>query len=179
MSMLFRVSAAWARIELGCAALLAVCVTILILINVITRTAGNALYWIDELAIYAMVWMTFLGASSALHHRNAISITILTDAVPEQARRAIVKLVDIIVFAFALAMVWFCWRWFLPLDIASAGFDRMAFQGSTFNFIYSEPTLTLGLPKYLFWLAMWLFALGALLHSTMHVFAAPTQRDVS
>lgn len=171
--MLFRVSAAWARIELGCAAFLAICVTVLILLNVVTRTAGNALFWVDELAIYAMVWMTFLGASAALHHRSSVSITILTDAVPDRLRRIIVKLVDVIVFAFAIAMLWFCWRWFLPLDFASAGFDRIAFQGSTFNFIYSEPTLTLGLPKYLFWLVMWLFALGAVLHSTMHVFAAP------
>lgn len=177
--MLFQVSAAWARIELGCAALLAVCVTVLILINVVTRTAGNALFWIDGLAIYAMVWMTFLGASAALHHRNSVSITITTDAVPEPVMLAIVKLVDIIVFAFALAMVWFCWRWFLPLDVANAGFDRIAFQGSTFNFIYSEPTLTLGLPKYLFWLVMWLFALGAVLHSTTYVFPAPKHCDAS
>ncbi|MGB0412562.1 MAG: TRAP transporter small permease [Pikeienuella sp.] len=177
--MLFRVSAAWARIELACAALLAVVVTALILLNVITRTAGNALFWVDELAIYAMVWMTFLGASAALHHRSAVAITILTDALPGRAGRLLIKLVDIIVFAFALAMVWFCWRWFLPLDIANSGFDRMAFQGDTFNFIYSEPTLTLGVPKYLFWLVMWLFALGALLHSATHVFATPKHGDIS
>lgn len=171
--MLFRLSAAWARIELTCAALLAVCVTGLILLNVVTRTAGNALFWVDELAIYAMVWMTFLGASAALHHRNSVSITLLTDAVPDPVRHIIDKVVDIIVFAFALAMLWFCWRWFLPLGIARAGFDKTAFQGSTFNFIYAEPTLTLGLPKYLFWLVMWLFALGATLHATMHLLSKP------
>jgi len=177
--MLFRMSAAWARIELGCAALLAVCVTILILLNVVTRATGNALFWVDELAIYAMVWMTFLGASAALHHRSSVSITILTDAVPGRVKQVIAKLVDIIIFAFSLAILWFCWRWFLPLDIASAGFDRIAFQGDTFNFIYSEPTLTLGLPKYLFWLAMWIFGFGALLHSSMHVFAASKAGDPS
>ena len=80
-----------------------------------------------------------------------------------------------VVFAFSLAMLWFCWRWFLPLDIASSGFDVAAFQGQTFNFIYAEPTLTLGLPKYLFWLVMWLFALGATLHSTMHLLSTPEQ----
>ncbi|MEP2029596.1 MAG: TRAP transporter small permease subunit [Paracoccaceae bacterium] len=171
--MLYRVSAAWARVELACAALLAVCVTVLILLNVTTRTAGNALFWVDELAIYAMVWMTFLGASAALHHRNSVAITLVSDAVPGHIKLLITKFVDVIVFAFALAMLWFCWRWFLPLDIAQSGFDQAAFQGSTFNFIYAEPTLTLGLPKYLFWLVMWLFALGATLHSTMHLLTAP------
>jgi len=177
--MLFRLSATWARIELGCAAVLAVCVTLLILLNVVTRTAGNALFWVDELAIYAMVWMTFLGASAALHHRNSVAITLVTDAVPAPVRQAIVKLVDIIVFAFALTMLWFAWRWFMPLEFARAGFDAQAFQGRTFNFIYAEPTLTLGVQKYLFWLVMWLFALGATLHSAMHLFSGPKSGDPS
>lgn len=176
---MFRLSAMWARIELGCAAFLAVCVTLLILLNVVTRTAGNALFWVDELAIYAMVWMTFLGASAALHHRNAVAITLLSDAAPAKVRHLITKFVDLIVFVFALAMLWFCWRWFLPLDLARSGFDPAVFQGNTFNFIYAEPTSTLGLPKYLFWLVMWLFALGATLHSATHLFTGPQTGDTS
>ncbi|CAD0184995.1 hypothetical protein RUESEDTHA_01879 [Ruegeria sp. THAF57] len=168
--MLYRLSAFWARVELWSAALLALIVTVLILLNVVTRSTGNALFWVDELAIYSMVWMTFLGASAALHHRDAVSITIVTDAVSTRIKHLIDKCVDVIVFAFALAMLWFCWRWFLPLNIVQAGFDTTAFQGQTFNFIYAEPTLTLGLPKFLFWLVMWLFALGATLHSAMHLF---------
>lgn len=167
--MLYRVSAAVARLELMGAACLAVCVTLLILLNVVTRNIGQALFWVDELAIYAMVWMTFLGASAALHHRNSVAITLLSDTLPPLARRVIRKTVDVIVFVFALAMLWFCWRWFMPLDLMRAGFDVMAFQGSTFNFIYAEPTLTLGLPKYPFWLVIWIFALGATLHSLMHL----------
>ena len=175
--MLYRVSAAWARIELQAAALLAVCVTLLILLNVVTRNIGQALFWVDELAIYAMVWTTFLGASAALHHRSSVSITILTDAVTPTARHVIGKAVDAIVFVFALAMVWFCWRWFLPLDLAKSGFEILKFQGSTFNFIYAEPTLTLGWPKYLFWLVMWLFALGATLHSAAHLLSGLNAED--
>lgn len=167
--MLFRISAVWARIELWAAAALALLVTLLILLNVVTRTMGNALFWVDELAIYAMAWMTFLGASAALHYRSSVSITLLPDALPDQYKAIIRKTVDVIVFAFAIGMLWFCWRWFLPLDLVQAGFDVAAFQGQTFNFIYAEPTTTLGVPKYLFWLVMWLFALGATLHSAMHL----------
>ncbi|NRB02130.1 MAG: TRAP transporter small permease subunit [Rhodobacteraceae bacterium] len=177
--MLFRVSAAVARVELWGAAFLAICVTFLILLNVLTRNLGQALFWVDELAIYTMVWMTFLGASAALHHRNAVSITLLTDAVSPRGRAILHKIVDVIVFAFSLAMLWFCWRWFLPADILSAGFDVTKFQGATFNFIYAEPTLTLGVPKFWFWLVMWLFALGAILHSTMHLLSRPEQKEPS
>ncbi len=177
--MLFRISAAWARIELGCAAGLALAVTLLILLNVVTRSMGNALFWVDELAIYAMAWMTFLGASAAFHYRTSISITMLPDAVPPRYGAIIRKIVDLIVFAFALAMLWFCWRWFMPLELARAGFHIATFQGQSFNFIYAEPTLTLGVPKYLFWLVMWLFALGATLHSAMHLISGPDENALT
>jgi len=167
--MLFRISAAWAKVELWAAAALALSVTLLILLNVVTRTMGNALFWVDELAIYAMAWMTFLGASAALHYRTSIAVTMLPDMVPPGYAAILGRVVDVIVFLFAIAMLWFCWRWFMPLDLIRAGFDVTAFQGQTFNFIYAEPTSTLGVPKYMFWLVMWLFALGATLHSTMHL----------
>lgn len=177
--MLYRISAAWARIELTAAAALAVCVTLLVLLNVATRNTGTALFWVDELAIYAMAWMTFLGASAALHHRNSVAVTLLPDAVSPRAKTIVLKTVDVVVFAFALAMLWFCWRWFMPLEFARAGFDTKVFQGSTFNFIYAEPTSTLGVPKYVFWSIMWLFALGATLHSTMHLLGARPRGDAS
>ena len=171
--MLYRVSAAWARVELWCASFLAVCVTLLVLLNVVTRTTGNALFWVDELAIYAMAWMTFLGASAALHHRSAVSVTLLIGAVSPGLKSVLLKTVDVVIFVFSLSMVWFCWLWFLPLDIAHAGFDVSTFQSKTFNFIYAEPTSTLGVQKYVFWIVMWLFALGAALHSTMHLISGP------
>ena len=177
--MLYRLSAAWAKIELWCAAVLAVIITVLVLLNVVTRSIGSALFWVDELAIYVMVWMTLLGASAALHHRNSVSITLVPDVVSDAVRRIVNKAVDLLVFAFALAMLWFCWRWFLPLEIARSGFDTITFQGNTFNFIYTEPTSTLGVPKFLFWTVMWLFAIGAALHSAMHLlgFRKPEEEE--
>ena len=174
--MLARISAHVAHIELWLAALLAVGVTLLILLNIVTRYFAAALFWVDELAVFAMVWMTFLGAAASLHHRTAISITFLTGALPIRVRAIILKCVDIIVFVFSLMMLWFCWRWFLPFDIARAGFDTQAFQGATFNFVYAEPTTTLGVPKYLFWLVMWLFSLGATLHSAAHLVTPSSDR---
>lgn len=173
--MLYRLSRTWAKVELWCSAFLALMITLLILLNVVTRYLGAALFWVDELAIYTMIWMTFLGASAALHYRTSVSITLLTDAVTPAVKAIIGKMVDVIVFAFSVAMVWFCWRWFSPLELAYAKFDTVAFQGETFNFIYAEPTSTLGVPKYLFWLVMWLFALGAMLHSAMHLLSWPVR----
>ncbi|GAB5446861.1 TRAP transporter small permease [Gymnodinialimonas sp.] len=167
--MLTRLSVAWARIELSLAALLAVGVTLLILLNVVTRSLNNALFWVDEAAIYTMVWMTFLGASAAIQSRQQVAITILTDPLPRGAKRVAAKLVDLAVFIFACAMLYFCWRWYLPLTIIGTGFDTMAFQGATFNFIYAEPTSTIGIQKWIIWLVMPLFSCGVFLHATAHL----------
>lgn len=168
--MLGRASALWARVELTCAAGLAAAITLLILLNVVTRSLGVALFWVDELAIYAMAWMTFLGASAGLHYGHAVAVTILTDALPGAVRTLVARLADMIVLVFAVFMLWFCWRWFSPLELMQQGFDVKAFQAQTFNFIYAEPTTTLGIKKAWVWSVMWLFALGATLHSLANLF---------
>ncbi|WP_209014735.1 TRAP transporter small permease [Labrenzia sp. 5N] len=171
--MLMRISSVWARIEIALAACLAVSVTLLILLNVVTRSLGSALYWVDELAIYAMAWMTFLGASAAIHFGHSVAITVLTDALPAGARRVVAILVDVIVLVFALFMLWFCWRWFGLYMLGQQGFDVLAFQAKTFNFIYAEPTTTLGIGKVWVWSVMWLFAFGATLHGLANLFSRP------
>ena len=150
---------------MAAAACLAVAITGLVLLNVITRAFDSAIFWVDEAAIYAMTWMTFLAASAAVHFGHSVAVTLLTDGLSARAAKAAQMFVDLTVLIFALFMLWFCWRWFLPLDFMRAGFDVLAFQGETFNFIYSEPTLTLGIPKVWLWLVMWLFAGGLTLHA--------------
>lgn len=177
--MLKSASAKWAKVEIFCSASFACAVTLLILLNVITRSMGAALFWIDELAIYAMVWMTFLGTSAALHYRQPVTVTILTELLPSKLRIATAKFVDLIILVFSLLMLWFCWRWFSPLALFQNGFDFETFQSATFNFIYAEPTSTLGIKKYPIWAVMWLFALGATLHSFAHFveFSSKTEKE--
>lgn len=167
--MLRAASRGWARVELALAAALAAAITLLILTNVVTRAAGNAIYWIDEAAIYAMIWMAFLAASASIHERSAVAVTLLSDMAGPAARHALRLLIDLTVLAFALLMVWFCLRWFRPVLLAANGFDTAAFQGATFNFIYAEPTSTLGLPKWQVWLVMPLFAAGLTLHAASNL----------
>ena len=167
--MLYRLSAGWARLEVAVAAALALSVSALILLNVVTRSLGRAIYWVDETAIYAMVWMTFLAASAAIHYRSAIAVTLVPELAPEPVARFVARAVDAVVLVFALAMAVLCWRWFMPWELARAGFDVRAFQGATFNFIYAEPTSTLGIRKVWVWLAMPAFALGATLHASANL----------
>ncbi|WP_341476678.1 TRAP transporter small permease [Pelagivirga sediminicola] len=149
--------------------MLAVAITGLVLLNVVTRAMSASIFWVDEAAIMSMTWMTFLAASAAVHHGHSVSVTLFTDMLPEGAAHAAQRAVDGIVLGFAALMLWLCWRWFLPLDLLRAGFDTGAFQGETFNFIYAEPTLTLGVRKFWLWLIMPLFALGVTLHAVANL----------
>jgi len=47
--MLMRLSAGWARVEIGVAAALAASVTLLILLHLFTRSLGAAVFRVDEL----------------------------------------------------------------------------------------------------------------------------------
>ena len=163
-----------ARVETALAALLAAAVAGLILLNVATRTAGAALFWVDELAVYAMVWMAFLGASVTVARRSGVAVTILTDGLAPRLRRAVAVLVDLIVLAFALFLLWLAWGWYDLPTLARVGFAIEAFTGETFNFIYKEPTQTIGVAKYWVWLIVPIVAVDMSLHAAANLLA-PTE----
>ncbi|WP_254277854.1 TRAP transporter small permease [Halomonas sp. 3H] len=167
--MLSRLSDRLARLEEIAAAALAAAVTLLILVNVAFRAAGSPLYWISELSIYAMIWMTFLIAGAVLKRRQGIAVTLVADALPGFGHRLLMALVDLAVVVFAALLLWLCWRWYQPLTLARLGFDVQAFQGETFNFIYAENTSTLGIRKFWVWLILPWFALSLTLHGLVNL----------
>ncbi|WP_085917849.1 TRAP transporter small permease [Halomonas sp. CSM-2] len=173
--MLQRLSSGLARFEETAAAALAAAVTCLILINIAFRVLGNPLYWISELSIYAMIWMTFLIAGAVFKRRQGVAVTLLSDVLPRAGRKLIVLWVDAMVLVFALLLVWLCWRWYQPFMLAQLGFDTGAFQGQTFNFIYAENTSTLGVKKFWVWLIVPWFALSLSLHGLANVWQSVTQ----
>lgn len=154
-----------ARQEKRVAATLAILVFVLVLANIITRLMKVSVFWIDELAIYMMIWMAFLAASAALESREHIAVTLLTDALPARLKMLSALLVDTILVIFGGILLALAWVWFSPLELLQSGFDVSRFSETELNFIYSEPTSALGVPKYLFWLIMPLFSLTVTLHS--------------
>lgn len=163
------ISRALLKLEFGALIVLAASVTGLILLNVITRAFDMAIFWVDELAIYTMIWMVMIGASVKIRLRRGIAVTLLEDRLGDRIGRALKTVVDAIVLAFALTLIWLSWIWYDPLTLASHDFDPQAFSGATFNFIYQEPTNTLGVPKYLIWLIMPVSAAAMSLHAAVNL----------
>lgn len=144
--------------------------TALILLNVVTRYAGMPIYWIDEASVYAVVWLTFIGASAMTRLRLDFAVTMLTDKLgPRQARIAKV-IATSGVLIFALALVAMCWIWMDPAGIAGKGFDAKEYAAESFNFLYTEHTQTLEWPVWVLQLIMPIFALCMSLHALANLF---------
>ncbi|MEQ8602062.1 MAG: TRAP transporter small permease [Marivibrio sp.] len=169
MKVLTTASEAVAAVERWAVIALAVALVGLILLNVVTRSLAMAIYWVDEMAVYCMIWLVFIGASLALRRRRHVRVTAVIVALPRGAAQAVEAVLDAIVFAFCAFMIWMAWIWYDPVTLAGYGFDLDAFAGATFNFIYDEPTTTIGAPKYWVWLVMPLFALTTTLHAAANL----------
>jgi TRAP-type C4-dicarboxylate transport system permease small subunit len=160
-----RASEAWLKAEKLLVGGFMALLLALILLNVVTRYAGAPLYWVDEAAVYAMVWLAFLGASALTRLRLDFAVTLLSDSLSPAGRRRLQVVATALVLAFGVALAVVCWNWMDPLGIAAAGFDAKTYAAESFNFLYTERTQTLNWPVWVVSLVMPLFALSLTLHS--------------
>jgi TRAP-type C4-dicarboxylate transport system permease small subunit len=138
---------------------------VLVLLNVVTRYAGMPLYWVDEASVYAVVWLTFVGASVMTRLRLDFAVTMLTDKLGPRLARTAKLIASSGVLVFALALVAMCWLWMDPVGIARAGFDAKEYAAESFNFLYTERTQTLEWPVWVLQLIMPIFAVCMSLHA--------------
>jgi TRAP-type C4-dicarboxylate transport system permease small subunit len=136
----------------------------LILLNVVTRYSGASLYWVDESAVYSVVWLTFIGASAMTRLRLDFAVTLLTDYLSNARKRRAKIAADLGVIVFAALLGWMCWQWLDPVGLAQAGFDAKQYAAKSFNFVYTERTQTLNWSTWIMYLILPLFSLTMLLH---------------
>jgi C4-dicarboxylate transporter DctQ subunit len=177
VSWLIRLSNGLLRLEKALVTILVAALLLLILLNIVTRELDAALFWVDELAIYTMIWMALVGASVMVRQRSAVAVTIVTDLLPAPFRRLIGRLVDALIAFFAIVLLVLCWLWYDPIALMRAGFDFDVFAQDTFKFIYSEPTNTIGISKFWVWFAVPFMALTMSVHSLANLLEGPIGID--
>lgn len=162
-------SAAILRVERIALMLLMGALTLTILLNVVTRYSGMPIYWVDEAAVYLVVWLCFVGASAMTRLRLDFAVTLLTDYLGERMARRVKALATAGVLIFGLAMLAMCWLWMDPVGIARYGFDAREYAAESFNFLYTERTQTLNWPTWLVQLILPLFAVGFSTHAAANL----------
>lgn len=91
--------------ETAVAMLMAVMVGTVILQVYCRFVLGNPLSWSEELARYAFVWITFLGAAVAYRHGAHIIVETLVVLLPRRAQVALAWLVDALMVAALLVLL--------------------------------------------------------------------------
>ncbi|SUA68522.1 TRAP transporter small permease [Oligella urethralis] len=173
MKFLKCLSSILAKAELRIAGILVAIVTALIVINVFTRAANMAIFWIDEAAIFFMVWAVFLGTAVLMQKRQAIAVTIVKDFTSDKVKRYFEVAYDWSILIFSLFLLYFCWIWYRPDVLIETGFNLQEFSMQTMNFIYQDTTNTLGIPKYLVWLIIPYFGFSCFIHSLANILTTP------
>lgn len=160
-------STAVLRAERAALTVLMSLLVLLILLNVVTRYSDIPIYWVDEAAVFTMVWLTFVGASVMTRLRMDFAVGLVSDQLPPGGAKALKVIATFGVLVFALALVWMCWVWMDPRGIAAAGFNAKDYAEASFNFIYTEHTQTLEWPTWVLQLILPIFSLTL----TVHAFA--------
>lgn len=152
----------WQRQAVG---LLVAMTLALILLNVITRSLQMALFWVDEAAVYCMIWAFMLGAAVTVRSREGIAVNLVNDALGQRGQLRLRLLADLLVLCFTAILLACNWLWFDPGLLLAVEFDGAEFIRRSFNFVYRDPTSTLGISKFWIWLIMPVMALSLLLYS--------------
>lgn len=178
MKFLTSLSSTMAKVELKTAGILVAVITILIVLNVVTRAANMAIFWIDEAAIFTMVWTVFLGTAVLMQRRQSVAVTLFRDFAPPKFKCIFEIAYDWSILIFSLLLLYFCWIWYRPDALIALGFNTQEFSMSTMNFIYQDTTNTLGIPKYLVWLIIPYFAFSCFIHSLANIITNPLGNHV-
>jgi len=174
-----RVSNAVLSVEKRFITVLAAVLVVLILLNIVTRALGAAIFWVDELAIYTMIWMALIGASAMLRMRIGIAVTLVTDLLPGGFQHVVARLVDVIVAFFAITLLVLSWQWYDPVALIQSNFDFDEFAQTSFKFIYSEPTNTIGIRKFWVWLAVPLMGIAMSIHAIANLLEGPPEEPAA
>lgn len=85
---------------------LLVLMTVLVMIQIVTRYALNQpTAWTEELVRYALIWTSFLAASYAFLERRHMALSILPDRLSAPARHGLTRAVDVLVLLFAVLVL--------------------------------------------------------------------------
>ncbi len=89
---------------------LMVALTIVVIVAVLFRLAGDSLSWYDEVAAIQLSWITYYGASLAALKRRHIGFDTVLLAIPMPARMACLVAAEIIVIGFFVILAMTGWQ---------------------------------------------------------------------
>jgi len=112
MKLLAKISNICFRFERILAVLLFAFMTTSILLGVIFRYFLNdPLKWTDEFAMFALVWITFIGGSMSIKLQKAAVMSFVMDRLSPGSRKVFLALAMLLVLAFSAFLLYLSLKW--------------------------------------------------------------------
>jgi C4-dicarboxylate transporter, DctQ subunit len=112
------------RIEKFLAAILMFALAIIVAISVAFRYFLNApLSWSGEVAVFLLIWISFIGGSLGLKNKSQAAVTLLLDYCPKRVKMWIAVFSQVFIIIFLVLILSYTYTWILS--------DGVAFQKST------------------------------------------------
>jgi hypothetical protein len=108
--------------------------TALILVNVVTRYSHFPIYWIDESAVYSVVWLTFIGASAMTRLRLDFAVTMMTERLSARSQQIFKIIATSTVIVFGIGLIVTCLLWMDPIGLAQRRLRREEVRGPDLQF---------------------------------------------
>lgn len=80
--------------------------TVVVIVAVLFRLAGNSLSWYDEIAAIQLSWITYYGAALAALKRRHIGFDSILLRLPRRMRMTGLILAELVVFGFFILTAW-------------------------------------------------------------------------
>lgn len=148
-----RLSAVVLRLEKALAGALTFAILVLVGLGSVARGMGAPQVWTDELAVHLMVMLAFIAASMGVALQNHMAMGLMPESLEPKGRRRLALVNQGLILLFMGVMGWLTWAWLDLPGLLAAG-SAEAFAEASFNFVWLDPTLTLGVRKVWFWLVM-------------------------
>lgn len=91
--------------------------TIIIAVAVVFRYFFNApIYWANEISIFLMAWITFLGGSLGLKYKSQASVTFMVDRFTDKGKKILEVISYIIILIFMALLLYLSYQWVFSLS---------------------------------------------------------------
>ncbi|MCM3720013.1 TRAP transporter small permease [Fictibacillus phosphorivorans] len=112
------------RFEKLLALIFMLALAIIVALSVAFRYFFNApLSWSGEVAVFLLIWISFIGGSLGLKNKSQAAVTLLLDYCPQRLKMWIGVFSQIFIIAFLVLLLKYTYTWILS--------DGVAFQKST------------------------------------------------
>ena len=83
---------------------------VVVILEVVTRTAGSTFIWTEEFSRWLLVWMTFIGASVVLREKGHIRVEFFISLCPKKIGKVINLTSELGILLFLGFFVFLAWK---------------------------------------------------------------------